>query len=194
MTAGRRTYFRRLIGAVALDAATFEEVEADPGATPQAVLTVVLASLAVGVGVGGLDRGSGLVLLCGVALAAWAAWALLTFEVGVRLLPVGATRADVGELLRTTGFATTPALFFVCALLPGARGPVLVLTALWLLLAMVVAVRQALDYAGTTRAVAVCVVGWALAIALVFGAGFFLGPAVADDAGGIVQAHIGVAR
>ena len=37
---------------------------------------------------------------------------------------------------------------------------------IWMLLAMIVAVRQALDYTSTGRAVGVCVVGWALSLAV----------------------------
>jgi predicted MFS family arabinose efflux permease len=43
---------------------------------------------------------------------------------------------------------------------------------------MVVAVRQALDYKSTARAVAVCVLGWALAIGIAVALGLFFGPAV----------------
>jgi hypothetical protein len=46
-------------------------------------------------------------------------------------------------------------------------GPILYAVAsVWMLVAMVVAVRQALDYTSTIRAVAVCVVGWALSLIL----------------------------
>ena len=169
-----RTYVRRWVGAARLSGATFEEVEADRGATPQAALTVALAGIALGIGVTGPGGGLELVWVCGAALVAWAAWSLLTYQIGVGLLPAGTTHADLGELLRTTGFASTPALFSLGALLPGAQSAVLTLVAVWLLLAMIVAVRQALDYASTLRAIAVCAVGWALAIGMVFGVGFFL--------------------
>jgi len=46
--------------------------------------------------------------------------------------------------------------------------------AVWMLVAMVVAVRQALDYTSTARAVAVCVVGWVLAIAFAVAFGLLL--------------------
>jgi hypothetical protein len=169
-----RTYVRRWVGAARLAAATFEEVEADRGATRQAALTVALAGLAVGIGVTGTGGGRELVWVCGAALVAWAAWSLLTYQIGIELLPAGNTRADLGELLRTTGFASTPGVFSLGALVPGAQAAVLTLVAVWLLLAMIVAVRQALDYASTFRAIAVCVVGWALAIAMVLGVGFFM--------------------
>jgi hypothetical protein len=178
-TMTRSSYIHRLIGAAALDVATFEEVEADPGATTQACATVLLSSVAVGIGAGGLGGGAaGVVLFCGVALLAWSAWALMTFEVGARILPGAQTRADVGQLLRTVGFASAPGMFHVFAVLPGLRAPVFAGTAVWLLLAMIVAVRQALDYTSTARAVAVCALGWVMAIAIALAAGFFWGPVV----------------
>jgi hypothetical protein len=39
-------------------------------------------------------------------------------------------------------------------------------TALWMLLAMVVAVRHALDYTSTAHALGVCVLGWAFSLAV----------------------------
>jgi predicted MFS family arabinose efflux permease len=45
-----------------------------------------------------------------------------------------------------------------------------------MLAAMIVAVRQALDYKSTARALAVCGVGWALAIAIAVGLGLVFGP------------------
>jgi hypothetical protein len=41
-----------------------------------------------------------------------------------------------------------------------------VITAIWMLAAMVVAVRQALDYESTGRAIAVCGLGWVLSIVI----------------------------
>jgi len=85
---------------------------------------------------------------------------------------------DVGELLRTTGFASTPGLLRVLGIVPGVTAPVFAVTAIWMLLAMVVAVRQALDYRSTARAVGVCVLGWVLAIAIAVTLGMLFGPAV----------------
>ena len=101
-----------------------------------------------------------------VSLLAWAAWALVTFEIGGRLMPEPQTRVDVGELLRTIGFASTPGMLRALGAFPRATTPVFVITSVWMLLAMIVAVRQALDYRSTPRAVAVCVLGWVLALTL----------------------------
>jgi hypothetical protein len=172
------TYFRRLVGAVGLDPAAFEDVEADRGATVQAGVTVLLSSVAAGIGAQGFGRDVSLVPFAIVTLLAWAAWALLTFEVGARVLPGARTHADVGELLRTLGFAAAPGLLLVLGVLPGLALPVFVMAALWMLAAMIVGVRQALDYTSTVHAVAVCVFGWGLAVALVIAVGFFLGTPV----------------
>jgi hypothetical protein len=91
-----------------------------------------------------------------IALLGWAAWALLTFEIGTRLLPTADTRADPGELLRTLGFAAAPGLIQGLGAFPEAQRPIFVIAVLWTVAASVVAVRQALDYTSTARALAVC--------------------------------------
>ena len=119
-----------------------------------------------------------MVFISAVSLIAWAAWALLTYQIGVRLMPEAETRADVGELLRTIGFAAAPGMLRIFGIVPGAAIPAFAITAIWMLVAMIVAVRQALDYKSTARAVAVCGLGWALAIGIAVGLGLVFGPTV----------------
>ena len=45
-------------------------------------------------------------------------------------------------------------------IIPGLGDIVFMAAGVWMLVAMVIAVRQALDYTSTWRAVAVCLVGW----------------------------------
>lgn len=174
------TFVQRLIGAAALDAAIYEEVEADPRATSQALLVVLGSSVAAGIGFRPLAEQTlySVIFFSIVALLSWAAWALLTFEIGTRLLPEAATRSDVGELLRTIGFAATPGLLRVLGVMPAVFLPVFIGTAVWMLIAMVVAVRQALDYRHTGRAVAVCVLGWVLSLVIAVVMGVVFGPSV----------------
>ena len=176
----RSSFLHRVFGALALRAGTYEEVEADPGANWQAVAVVVLSSVAAGFGAHGFGPGGpGEVAFFGVvALMAWVAWALVIYEIGARILPAAETRADVGQLLRTTGFATAPGLLRIVGLMPELTIPGFVVAAVWMLLAMVVAVRQALDYTSTGRAIAVCGLGWVLAIALAILFGVLFGPRV----------------
>jgi hypothetical protein len=173
------SFVKRLIGAASLNAPIYEEVEADRSAIGQATLVVVLSSIAAGIGARGFgaSRPVDVVFFAGVALAGWIAWAALIYQIGTRLLPAPQTHADVGQLLRTIGFAATPGLFRVLGVVPGLAAPVFAITSLWMLAAMIVGVRQALD-AQTGRAVMVCAVGWLLALALAVGLGVLFGPAV----------------
>ena len=94
------------------------------------------------------------------ALIGWYVWAYLTYLIGTKLLPEPQTKADFGELLRTIGFASSPGLIRVLGIIPGLGGVVFLAASIWMLIAMVIAVRQALDYKSTLRAVGVCVIGW----------------------------------
>src|SRR3954470_14594459 len=172
-TTATTPFVMRLIGALALDPVTYEEVEADRTATGQALLVVVLSSVGAGIGARGLGSGSpqSIVFISAVSLLAWAAWALLTYQIGVKLMPEAATRADVGELMRTIGFSAAPGMLRIFGIVPGAAPAAFAITALWMLAAMIVGVRQALDYTSTARAIAVCGVGWALAGGLAVGLG-----------------------
>ena len=150
----------RMLRAAKLDADLYEEVEADQGATGQALVVVLMSSLAAGIGswsAGGLQ---GVFVQTLVILAFWYVWAFITYYVGTRLFPEPATEADHGELLRTVGFATAPGVIRVLGVIPGLTGIVLVVAGIWILLAWVIAVRQALDYESTPRAIVVCVIGW----------------------------------
>jgi hypothetical protein len=171
---------QRLIGAIALDSAIYEEVEADRTATGQALLVVLLSSLAAGIGSRGLGGTTlpAILFISGTALVAWAVWAMVIVQIGGRLLPEPQTRVDVGELLRTIGFASTPGLLRILGVMSAATIPVFAITAVWMLAAMVVGVRQALDYKSTARALAVCVLGWTLALAIALVLGLFFGPTV----------------
>lgn len=174
------TFVRRLLGAAALDVATYEEVEADRAATPQALAVIVLSSLAAGIGARGSSGGAATFAFFAtasvIALLTWAAFALLIFEVGARILPTPGTRVDVGELLRTLGFAATPGLIQVLGFFPGATVPVFTLAVVWSLAASVIAVRQALDYSSTGRALAVCSLGLLLSLAIAVVLGLVFGP------------------
>jgi len=155
------SYVDRMLGAARLDPATFEEVEADRSATPQAAGVVVLSSVAAGIGaMGHGGPAPGLLVGTLAALVGWLIWATLTWAIGTKLLPVAETKADVGELLRTIGFAAAPGVLRVGGVVPGV-GPLIVLAgSIWMLAATVVGVRQALDYTSTWRAVGVCAIGW----------------------------------
>ncbi|MCP4622697.1 MAG: hypothetical protein GY850_04100, partial [bacterium] len=88
-----------------------------------------------------------------------------------KLFPEPQTKADHGELLRTIGFASAPGMIRIFGFIPGLMQVVFLVASIWMLVATVIAVRQALDYNSTLRAVVVCIVGWIIgwiAQALIF--------------------------
>jgi hypothetical protein len=62
--------------------------------------------------------------------------------------------------------------------MPEVARPAFVLAVIWMLVSMVVAVRQALDYESTSRAILVCAIGWVLSGLLVLAMGFFVTPSL----------------
>jgi hypothetical protein len=152
------TFTERMVRAARLDPGVYEEIEADTGAMTQALTVVVLSSLAAGIG-----RGAGLggmVVGLVISLVAWYVWAFLTYWIGTRLLPEPQTSSSHGELLRVLGFAAAPGVIQIVGIVPMLRGLVTVVAAVWMLIAGVIAVRQALDYRSTGRAVVVVIIGW----------------------------------
>ena len=152
--------FRRMIGAAKLDVDTFEEVEADTSATKQAMLVVVIVAVATGIGLVATGGLSGVILGIVVGLGGWAAWAWITFYIGTKLLPTADTHADWGQLARTLGFAQSPGVFKVVGFVPGVGLIIFALAAIWQLVAMIIAIRQALDYTSTWRAIGVALIGF----------------------------------
>jgi len=176
----------RMIRAAKLDINLYEEVEADKTAIRQAAVVVLIYSICAGIGAGLVDvwdEGVGhffLSLSVGLisALVFWLLWSLITYFIGTRLFRGPQTSATYGELLRTIGFAATPGILMIFVFIPYVGGLVYFIVWVWMLIAMVIAVRQALDFT-TWRAIGTVVVGGiiylvvALIIGLITGLGMF---------------------
>jgi hypothetical protein len=153
-------FLSRMLRSALLRSDAFEEVEADRSATWQAALVVLLSALGLGIGDVANTGSSGILWSTLHGLVLWYVWAFVTWFIGTRWLPTRATVADHGELLRTIGFSSAPGILRIFMLIPVLAGPVFLLCTVWMLVSMVVAVRQALDYSGTGRAIAVCAIGF----------------------------------
>jgi len=149
-------YINRIIRACKLDVNLYEEVEADKSATLQAAGVVVLSSLAAGVGAFSLGTSNFLIAPL-LSLASWFFWAYLVYLIGTKIFPESSTEADHGQLLRTIGFSSAPGLIRVFGIVPDLMSITFIVASIWMLVAMVIAVRQALDYKSTWRAVGVVV-------------------------------------
>ena len=158
------TFVERVVRAAKLDATLYEEVENDTAANGQALAVVMLSSVAAGIGAGAGARG--LVVGTIASLLGWTFWAWITYFIGTRWLREPTTQADWSQLARTIGFAQAPGLLRIVGIIPFLQGLVFLVTAIWTLVAVVIGVRQALDFTSTLRAVAVCFLGWLVQVVL----------------------------
>jgi hypothetical protein len=173
----------RLVGAALLDRAMYEGIEADRNALGQALAVVLLSSLAAGIGIAGW-QGPDLGLLLSVAtvaLASWVAWAMLMLQIGGRLLATTGTRTSLTELMRTIGFAASPGLLQAFGAFPRVTVFVFVVSWIWMFVATVVAVRQALDFTSTARTLLVCALAAGLCAVAAFVLSLFFGPLLAPS-------------
>ena len=161
-------FIRRFIGALVLDAGTFEDVESDRQAGIQAAAVVLLACVAGGFAALSLRAvaSPGFAIGMVAVLGAWIVWAMLISAIGTGLMPEPQTQSNPRELLRTIGFAAAPGVFYGFAAMQTVAPFVFVVVSIWMIAATVLAVRQALDYRSTGRAVVVCGVAWLLSLGL----------------------------
>ena len=161
------SFVQRMIRAAKLDVSIYEEVEADESATGQAAGAVVIASIAAGIAMMAVAGVAGLIAATIVALIGWLIWAVLIYLIGAKLMPEPQTRTNLGELLRTIGFASSPGVIRIGGIIPGIGFAFVIAGNIWMLIAMVIAARQALDYTSTGRAVGVCVISWLVQLAVI---------------------------
>ena len=151
---------RWMIGAARLDPAICDELEREYSATVPALLVVALASLASGVALLPAVGLAGVYTRSATAFLSWTLFVVIAYLIGAKALPGPETSATIGQLVRTLGFAQTPVLLLT---LGGIFPPFLVvlgpLVFVWVLLATIVALREALDLT-TTRTLVVAAISW----------------------------------
>ena len=156
-----RSLVERMIGAAMLDVSVYEEVEHDTSATGQAAAVVAIVALCSAIG--HINQGI-LPIVLGVCMAfvTWLIWAALTYVIGTKVF--GGT-ADIGEMLRTLGFAQAPGVLLIISFIPILGALVAIAVWIWTLVTGVVAIRQALDF-DTGKAVLTAFIALAVVIAV----------------------------
>ena len=154
-----RSFTGRMKGAAMLDVNTYEDVEADLNATGQAAGVVALVAIAQAIGSIGMGS-TGIIMGIVGAIVGWLVWSGITYLVGDKLF--GGT-ATWGELLRTIGFAQAPGVLYVLAIIPILGWIVRFAVGIWILIAGIIAIRQALDFS-TGKAVLTAIVGWLVVV------------------------------
>ncbi len=132
---------------------------------------VVAVATAIGsIGEGGFGMIGGLIS----AFVGWFIWSAVTLFIGTRLF---SGTADMGEMLRTLGFAQAPGVLNLLGFIPLLGWIARLVVGIWMLVCGVVAIRQALDFT-TGKAIATALIGWLLYVvvgALLVGFAGFLG-------------------
>jgi hypothetical protein len=177
------TFGERIIGAAKLDPNTFEDIERDQTAIGQAIGVIVLAAISAGIGNVWYGGMIGILFSAFTSLLGYAVWAVIVWLVGTKLMPDPATKADLPETFRVIAFAAAPGLLGFVTIIPLLGWLLLFVIWLWTIAAMVVAVKQVLDYTDTVKAVIVVVIGFVVnfAITMILGA-MFVGTALLSGA------------
>ena len=181
--AADQTLIGRMIRAARLDLRLYAEVEADETSIGQAASVVLLAAFAGGINI----PNAPFVILFGGLLAALAGWVLFAYVIyliGVKLLPEPTTKANFGALLRAMGFANAPGVVKLLGIVPELRMFVFFVAMVWVLVATVTAVRHALAYKSSWRAIGVCAIPLLASQLLIF--------AVASSITGSPEMHQGM--
>ena len=177
------SFGERVVGAMRLDANTFEEIERDPTAMGQAAGVIALSAVSIGLGnlyYGGI---SGIVSQVCIALIGYVVWSVLVWVIGTKVMPDPTTKADFAETFRVIGFAASPGILGIVTIIPILGWLVLFLIWIWQLAAMVVAVRAVLDYNTIGKAVIVVVIGFLVNLFVTFLLGLlFVGSALMRSA------------
>lgn len=153
-------FLQRLFRAAKFDAGLYAEVSADAKTMFQAMMAVFVYSMASAYGGFGRAGVAGINFGLATSLIGWYIWAFSSYFVGSRLLPEPQTTTDRKAVLRAMGFASSPGLIRLLGLLPNMAGISLVTSSIWMIVAASVAIKQAMKYESTSRALGVCIIGW----------------------------------
>ena len=182
----------RMIRAAKLDVSLYHEVEHDTSLDQQALLVVIIAAVAGGVGallagilggvLGSLVGASGVSFLTIILSTIWVViftvlgyyiWAFVTQWVGVKLFE---GTADFGEVKRALGYAYTPQILNVFSFIPCLGAILGFVTSIWTLVAAFYALREALDL-DSTKTIITLVIGWVIIMVISFAIAALIGGA-----------------
>lgn len=110
----------RVLRVIKLDQTVFGEVEKDESATAEAFIIVLVTSFLSALG-SGFASGRFFPSFIGtfiMGILGWVIWSVITLWVGTKLYN---GQADLGEMLRTIGYANAPRLLGFFAWIPGPR-------------------------------------------------------------------------
>ncbi len=146
---------QRVVRAVTFDIRFYNEAESDTRLNQEALIVVVVASLLSALG----SIWSGIGPVVGtfiVSIVAYFALAYITQLVGTHFFK---GQADIGQMLRTLGYAWAPYALGVLGVVPCIGWIGTLVGGIWALATTLVAVREAMDIE-TTPALLTAIAGW----------------------------------
>jgi hypothetical protein len=152
-------FLNRFFRAAKLEISLYQEIVEDVGSINQALIVVLIYSMASAYGTFGRAGTTGINIGMITTLLGWYVWAFSTYIIGARILPETRTNPDRKTLMRVLGFASAPGVFRVLGFIQGFGLIILLIAASWMVVAATVGVKQALSYESTSRALGVCIIG-----------------------------------
>ena len=137
------------------------------------IYTIMRTFMAYGLAVvllvacGSPEETAGLLVGVTTSIIGWLAWAFITYWIGKTIFKGPQTEVTYGQMLRTLGFANSPGILRIFSFVPFVGGLIAFVATVWVLIAGIVAIRQALDFS-TWRAIGTAFVGWLVYVLLIF--------------------------
>jgi len=157
-------FMDRVLSAVKLDGQLYKAVAADQGATPQSLWVVAIYGMASGFGFFGKTGAAAINMVMLTTLFGWYVWAFFTYYLGTKIFREPQTNADRKAVFRAMGFAASTGWIRALGVVPGIAWIAILVSTVWMLIASVVAVKQALNYTSILRAVGVCIFCWCISV------------------------------
>jgi len=152
-------FLNRIFRSVKIDPEVFNEVQKDKNATISAAIVVILSSSAAGIGAASLGA-SNFLLAPVFSLISWFVWAYIVYFVGVKLFPDTKTKTTQFALLRAIGFSSAPGMIRIFGFNEDLMTVTFIGAAFWMLVCMVVAVKETLNYKSLWKAFGVVIISW----------------------------------
>jgi len=152
-------FLNRIFRSVKIDPEVFNEVQKDKNATVSAAFVVILSSSAAGIGAASLGA-SNFILAPIFSLISWFVWAYIVYFVGVKLFPDPKTKTTQFALLRAIGFSSAPGIIRIFGFNEDLMTVTFIGSAFWMLVCMIVAVKETLNYKSLWKAFGVVIISW----------------------------------
>ena len=152
-------FINRIFRSVKIDPEVFNEVQKDKNATISAAIVVIVASSAAGIGAASLGGGN-FILAPIFSLISWFVWAYIVYFVGVKLFPDTKTKTTQFALLRAIGFSSAPGIIRIFGFNEDLMTVTFIGAAVWMLVCMIVDVKETLKYKSLWKAFGVVIISW----------------------------------